>query len=203
MPIQERNKLKGWFETGDYPTQQQFWDLIDSFFHRLDDTIGIDNITGLRALLNGKAEYEQLQSHFTDKANPHAVTKAQIGLGNLPNALSDAIDLNDSGTLATSAAVYQLNSKITNSSIEERLLTENGSYTVWMNDLLEKIVVIPSSSITLSIGNTAADKDILEDLPLQAGVANVIQLDVFAYATNRQLFFNGISGNTTIRFYKK
>jgi hypothetical protein len=203
MPIQDRNKLKGWFETGDYPTQQQFWDLIDSFFHKLEDTMDINSISGLRTLLNAKADYEQLQSHLADHANPHAVTKVQIGLGNLPNALSDAINLNSSETLASSAAVYQLNNKIIDSTIAELLLTENGSYTVRMNDLLEKIVVIPSTAITLSIGNTAADKEILEDLPLQAGVASVIQLDVFAYLTDRQLFFKGISGNTIIRFYKK
>lgn len=33
MAVQTRNQLKQWFETGDYPTQQQFWDWLDSFVH--------------------------------------------------------------------------------------------------------------------------------------------------------------------------
>lgn len=33
MAIREKNILKTWFETGDKPTQQQFWDLIDSLEH--------------------------------------------------------------------------------------------------------------------------------------------------------------------------
>ncbi len=41
--------------------------------------------------------------------NPHSVTKAQVGLGNLPDAKSDAITLDDSNTLATSKAVKTLN----------------------------------------------------------------------------------------------
>lgn len=44
--------LKSYFETGDQPTQPQFSDLIDSFFHK-DGTISIENITGLTEILQG------------------------------------------------------------------------------------------------------------------------------------------------------
>jgi hypothetical protein len=49
-----------------------------------------------------------IQNHIDDHANPHAVTKSQVGLGNLPNAISDSYQLDDSATLATSKAVYSL-----------------------------------------------------------------------------------------------
>lgn len=54
MPQQTRTTLKSWFETGDKPTQQQFWDWIDSFFH-LTDPIAQSSVTGLTAALNEKA----------------------------------------------------------------------------------------------------------------------------------------------------
>ncbi|NLR66934.1 hypothetical protein HGH92_21680 [Chitinophaga varians] len=112
MALQNRNRLKSWFETGDYPTQQQFWDLMDSYFHLTEDQLPIDNIAGLRAILNAKADQEAIANHVASQSNPHNVTKAQVGLANVPNTVSDATDQNASDVLATSAAVYQLNSKI-------------------------------------------------------------------------------------------
>ena len=43
-------------------------------------------------------------SHQNNTANPHQVSKAQIGLGNLPNATSAAVNLDSNNTLATSRA---------------------------------------------------------------------------------------------------
>ncbi|WP_343744212.1 hypothetical protein [Chitinophaga sp.] len=64
MAIQSRNKLKSWFQTGAYPTQTQFWEWIDSFLHKAEDQIGIDNITGLRQLLAAKADQEAYTTLF-------------------------------------------------------------------------------------------------------------------------------------------
>lgn len=58
MAIRERNKLKGWFQTGSYPTQEQFWDWLDSFLHKAEDQVSMDNIAGLRGLLDAKADQE-------------------------------------------------------------------------------------------------------------------------------------------------
>ncbi|MVT09872.1 hypothetical protein [Chitinophaga tropicalis] len=58
MAIRERNKLKDWFQTGDYPTQDQFWDWLDSFVHKSEDKVDIDGIAGLRSLLDNKADLE-------------------------------------------------------------------------------------------------------------------------------------------------
>ncbi len=43
--------LKSWFETGDRPTQTQFWNWLDSFVHK-DDTIAQSQITGLSTSLS-------------------------------------------------------------------------------------------------------------------------------------------------------
>jgi hypothetical protein len=51
MAQQTRNQLKQWFETGDYPTQNQFWDWLDSFFHYTDE-IAVNNVNGLQDILN-------------------------------------------------------------------------------------------------------------------------------------------------------
>lgn len=54
MAQKTRAELKAFFETGDKPTQQQFSDWLDSYFHK-DDTISTDNINGLQLILDEKA----------------------------------------------------------------------------------------------------------------------------------------------------
>ena len=49
-----------------------------------------------------------IAAHIANVANPHGTTAAQIGLGNLPNAKSDLLTVNDSNVLATSKAVFAL-----------------------------------------------------------------------------------------------
>jgi len=39
MAIESRNTLRTFFETGDIPTQEEFWDVIDSYVHQQDDGI--------------------------------------------------------------------------------------------------------------------------------------------------------------------
>lgn len=48
-----RNILNTWFETGDFPTQAQFKELIASLFHRDEDMLTMDKVEGLdEALAN-------------------------------------------------------------------------------------------------------------------------------------------------------
>lgn len=54
MAITVRSIIKGWFETGKKPTQGQFADWIDSFWHQ-QDTIPQSSVTGLEDALNGFA----------------------------------------------------------------------------------------------------------------------------------------------------
>lgn len=65
--------VKPWFETGDYPTQSQFY----TFFGHLrwkDEPLGIDDITNLTQILNGLAV--PVESYVTS-ADPHVYTLPQ------------------------------------------------------------------------------------------------------------------------------
>jgi hypothetical protein len=62
--------IKNWFKTGLKPTQQQFWDTWDSFWHK-DENIPVANIEGIDNLLNQKANKSVVDAHFTD-SNAHA-----------------------------------------------------------------------------------------------------------------------------------
>lgn len=68
MAERNRNTLKGYFLTGGYPTEQQFWDLIDSTFSLLEDTITMANINGLQTALNSKADVASINSMMAQLA---------------------------------------------------------------------------------------------------------------------------------------
>lgn len=59
------NTIFSWFETGDYPTQEQFQASWSSFWHK-DDQIPTSQITNLNELFNQTASAEALNSHITD-----------------------------------------------------------------------------------------------------------------------------------------
>ena len=70
------------------------WVLYDASgnFQRVNTTShthAIADITGLQTALNSKATASDLTSHVNSTSNPHSVTKAQVGLGNVDNT-SDA-----------------------------------------------------------------------------------------------------------------
>ena len=51
MPKQNISTLKNWFKRGFKPLQQQFYDWMDSYWHK-DDTLPISSISNLQATLN-------------------------------------------------------------------------------------------------------------------------------------------------------
>jgi glutathionyl-hydroquinone reductase len=89
--------IKNWFKTGLKPTQQQFWDTWDSFFHK-DDLIPIAQIDGIDSV------YNAINNHIND-ANAHAGLLATSrvypfpakqrfkGLGNTNDAIWQAGDI--------------------------------------------------------------------------------------------------------------
>lgn len=96
--IQVRNKLKSWFRRGMFPTESQFSDWIDSYWHKTDE-ITTGDVSGLNDLLNSKEDkseigaiansalsaLQQVTDHIQQTDNPHSVTKEQVGLGNCDN----------------------------------------------------------------------------------------------------------------------
>lgn len=69
--------LKQWFENEDKPSQDQFWALIDSFFHKTEGAIPINRVEGLEALLNGFATTQNL----ADYAQGNYLNVNQVGHG--------------------------------------------------------------------------------------------------------------------------
>jgi streptogramin lyase len=65
MAKQTINTIKQWFRTSLKPTQQQFWDWLDSFRHK-DDKIPAADIEGIDELLLSKADKSVLDTHLID-----------------------------------------------------------------------------------------------------------------------------------------
>ncbi|MDR0873365.1 MAG: hypothetical protein LBN27_07870 [Prevotellaceae bacterium] len=58
MAIQTLQIIKSWFRKGLYPTEGQFSDTWDSFWHKTDELIPMSRIEELTNTLNGKADAE-------------------------------------------------------------------------------------------------------------------------------------------------
>ncbi len=59
MSVQRKDILKSYFQTGKYPTEEQFAELIDSLRH-VSDPISMEDIEGLTQALAGKAQVSDL-----------------------------------------------------------------------------------------------------------------------------------------------
>jgi hypothetical protein len=65
MARQALNIIKNWFKTGLKPTQNQFWDTWDSFWHK-DEKIPTNAIENLDSRFNEKADQGAFLSHLND-----------------------------------------------------------------------------------------------------------------------------------------
>ncbi|MCC8146464.1 MAG: hypothetical protein LIO93_08525 [Bacteroidales bacterium] len=78
MAILGRNILKGFFKNGDKPNENNFWDWMDSFFHKTEDKIPITSVTDLAETLNSKANNTALQSETTQRIESDTNLQKQI-----------------------------------------------------------------------------------------------------------------------------
>jgi len=79
MPKQSINTIKNWFRTGLKPTQQQFWDTWDSFWHK-DQTIPSSAIENLDNRFQEKADQEAFAGHLTDGNAHHSLFSSKADL---------------------------------------------------------------------------------------------------------------------------
>ncbi len=91
-----------------------------------------------------------LDPHLLSTSNPHAVTKLQIGLGNLPNAKSDSYTLDDSDTLATSKAVRS--ARLQNYNLLQLKQNSSNASTWFIASLVPNPVLYNSGTILLKTG---------------------------------------------------
>lgn len=71
--IQPIETLKNWFRTGLKPTQQQFWDLLDSYWHKNDPIPG-GSVVGFEALEVRVSNLEGFQSVVQLSGNTASIT---------------------------------------------------------------------------------------------------------------------------------
>jgi hypothetical protein len=64
MAIQNINILKSWFKRGFKPLQQQFYDWMDSYWHK-DEQLPISSVNGLESILNTLPTADSINSLLT------------------------------------------------------------------------------------------------------------------------------------------
>ncbi len=89
-----KEQLKEWFKKGKRPTQEQFWNTWDSFWHK-NEKIKSENIEGLNNALAGKVDSNDFAKHQSDP-DTHEDIRDAIGKEGknrtaADNALLDAI----------------------------------------------------------------------------------------------------------------
>ena len=77
MPKQTRITLKGYFETGDTPSQAQYADLIDSNLNLSENNTGNIQLNGI---YNGRILTGESTDSFNDINNPNRVTPKEVDL---------------------------------------------------------------------------------------------------------------------------
>lgn len=87
MAKQSLNNIKNWFKTGLKPTQNQFWDTWDSFWHK-DEAISIQSIQNLSETLIGKASAQALTNHVNDE-NAHGIDELNATINQLLQTVSE------------------------------------------------------------------------------------------------------------------
>ncbi|UGU15225.1 hypothetical protein LS482_16250 [Sinomicrobium kalidii] len=69
--------LKNWFRNGLKPTQEHFWNWLDSFWHK-DEKIPTATIDGLDKILEDVPSSEQFQNHLTDTNAHHELFDTKV-----------------------------------------------------------------------------------------------------------------------------
>jgi hypothetical protein len=82
-----RAQLKLFFKSRTYPTQAQFYSLIDSLFHPGEDTLSASKVEGLTTALGGKASTSALSNETGQRVAADVDLQAQI------NALVGSFDM--------------------------------------------------------------------------------------------------------------
>lgn len=88
-----KDSVKPWFETGDYPTQAQFYQAFD-WLRWKDELLAITNITGLQTILNSVATLANVKSLYIDQITlnadgTYAMPKGTIITGIIVDVASD------------------------------------------------------------------------------------------------------------------
>lgn len=151
--------------------------------------------TNLGSALNSKADASVLSAHVNNTSNPHQVTKAQVGLGNVDNTA----DLDKPISTATQTALNEKLS-LTNEASKVYGTDANGDQTLYNKDDFGKVddVKIHGSSVVI---NKIANLDVVRQVstlpvePLQSG--EIVQYVGTTNANYTNGYFYKCTGRTT------
>ena len=109
------------------------------------------DVAGLAADLASKADASALTAHTTDTANPHAVTKAQIGLSNVTDdAQLTAAQLDTDGTLAANSDLKVARQKAVKTYVDDN--AGGGGGGLWQElDRVSVPIASPVQSVSLTV----------------------------------------------------
>jgi hypothetical protein len=148
-------------------------------------SISQSQVAGLVDALAAKALNATLSAHLEDTLNPHAVTKAQIGLG----AVNNTADIDKPVSTATQAAIIAALDHLTEDArtgTAETLTLANDGQLVTMNNASENTLTVPpNSSVAFPLGAQIAVAQIgmgQTTLVAGAGVTILSLDDVLSFA---------------------
>jgi hypothetical protein len=120
--------------------------------------LNVEHIGGLTDALNAKADSTALSDHVNDTNNPHGVTKAQVGLGNVTNdaQLKIASNLSDLTDASAARTNLGLGTMATQAEANYALLAgRSGGQTLIGGTAANNTLILQANSA--SSGNTAAN----------------------------------------------
>ncbi len=126
MAIQSLSQIKAWFRKGLKPTENQFWDTWDSFWHK-QEQIPMSSVDGLNNALNQKGDTSTFQTLAQEINQQFNELKTEINyaigglnvsdlygqMENLDNQKQDKTDLNlQTDTKTVVAAINEVNGRL-------------------------------------------------------------------------------------------
>jgi len=160
------NTIYSYFETGDFPTQEQFKASWSSFWHK-DESVPTTKIAGLDSLLQNKVDKNMYELHLAD-ANAHTSIlakrdasnlnsenvqswKTMLEVGNLPSNTATVDDFDELGNISEFGNVYTKNQSH-NTFISFGDYTDNNG-----NILAEKIEALGLTTLIEAVETTISD----------------------------------------------
>lgn len=183
MALINTNNLKQYFLTGLKPTQQQFWNLIDSFRHK-NDLVPASEVDGLQGLLDQKLDAELYVEGFNvvrviqvEETTPNIVALGHVALqfngSNITNLLFNT---------ETSKYLVSLSEIINTSPVKLKLF----------NTTQKKTLIADVSAIATNQGQTKIT------LVSGALVSDVEEGDVLKFELDFKNINNPVAGGTSI-----
>lgn len=223
MAVQTVNQLKQWFQTRDKPTQQQFWDWLDSFVHR-SEGVAIENVGGLLEALQQKADVAALGGYSTIAERMIlAATEADLLLLSHLNAFFVLVE--NIGVFAAVETPALPNYEDTFPSLiagwlwkrvlvpgagggggmlrDVFVMNADYTYTLAPGYSIDKIKTKPDGAETFRAGRAEGAQDVILEETFPGGTWHTTSIDIDADSEPVDIFFTGVTGNVSVIIYKR